>query len=88
MSAAQSLIRSWFERGVANNEQFMIVVCDTFDWDDYPVYCSEEDFASEYASVNGANMQRIMEVYDLSKDMYTQLGQTRSFNYPASFKPQ
>jgi hypothetical protein len=45
----------------------MIVVCDTFDHEDYPVYAfGPEDCWGKYRSHDGVNMQRIMEVYDLN----------------------
>lgn len=51
----------------------MIVVCDTYDYEDYPVYCSKEDFKEKFMSHNGVNMQRIMEVYDLEEPKEKQM---------------
>jgi len=45
----------------------LIVVCDQFDWEDYPVYVTAtEDVNEKRKLYNGANMQKIMEVYVLS----------------------
>lgn len=82
MAASKNGIRNWFERHAANGAEFMLVVCDTFDHDDYPVPCSAEEFADKYEAHDGKNMQRIMEVYDLSKDRETQLSEHRAFNLP------
>ena len=61
-------IAGWFEDGKARKAAYMIVVCDTFDHDDYPVYTNAGDeFWAKYDAVNCQNMQRIMEVYDLDK---------------------
>lgn len=61
-------IRSWFDRGVETGAKHMIVVCDSFDYEDYPVYVpTTEAFGEVFDQYNGKNMQRIMEVYDLSK---------------------
>jgi hypothetical protein len=60
----------------------MIVVCDTFDHDDYPVYTNAGDeFWKKHDAVNGQNMQRIMEVYDLNKP-WPQQSSGRVMNTP------
>jgi len=77
----KSDIRGWLESGKERNARYMIVVCDTFDYEDYPVYVlpgeSLEDRAREY---DGVNMQRIMEIYNLSMDWDEQLNTRRAFN--------
>lgn len=60
----------------------MLVVCDTFDYSDYPVYVMpNENVWTKSDENNGPNMTRLMEVYNLSKDMNAQLSERRSFNY-------
>jgi len=61
----------------------MIVVCDTFDYDDYPVYVAPGEDAREIVDkkYRGQNMQSMMEVYDLRKDRETQIDQDRVYNY-------
>ena len=60
----------------------MIVVCDTYDWEDYPVYVSRRENVREiYSDYNGKEMQRVMEVYSLKKDTESQLNEHRSFNF-------
>ena len=60
----------------------MIVVCDTYDWDDYPVYVMPtEDAQKKYSEYNGPNMQKVMEVYNLKKDIDKQVGQHRAFEF-------
>lgn len=59
----------------------MIVVCDTYDWEDYPVYVSPDQDVHKIAAGHNGNMQRVMEVYKLSMDMNAQLNQHRVFNY-------
>lgn len=75
-------ITDWFDRGVRNNHDYLIVVCDTFDHEDYPVYSSRENFWMEYNRHNGTNMQRIMEVYDLHGPRDEQLMEHRSMRIP------
>ena len=40
MAATKKEIRQWLEHGKAQNATHMIVVCDTYDWEDYPVFIS------------------------------------------------
>lgn len=82
MSTSRQMIREWFERGVAQGKTHMIVVCDTFDHDDYPVYvCPGESSHKVAEAYNGKDMQRLMEVYDLRKPMEAQLAERRAWNW-------
>ena len=75
-------ISKWFDRGVESGSTHMIVVCDTYDHSDYPIYIGTgEDFYQRFELYNGPNMQRIMEVYNLSMDHEQQLAATRVFNF-------
>jgi hypothetical protein len=76
-------IAVWFNSGVRHGATHLIVVCDTYDWSDYPVYVGpDEDFWERHDGHNGTNMQQVMEVYDLSMDMESQLAEHRAFHYP------
>ena len=78
-------IAAWFDRGVEQKKTHLIVVCDTFDHDDYPVYADgDEEAWKEYTSHNGPNMQRVMEVYDLRKPKAPQLAEHRAMHLPAA----
>lgn len=82
MTANMNEIRRWFEEGVAKGATHMIVVCDTFDHEDYPVFVKPgEDVREREKAYQWRNMQRVMEVYNLAIDMADQLGQRRAFNY-------
>ena len=76
-------IRGWLNGSLGNkpeNATHMIVVCDTFDWDDYPVYgCSPEEVWDKID--NPGEMQRVMEVYDFNAPLEPQLKVFRA-NYP------
>jgi hypothetical protein len=85
MAATKQDIRLWFDRGQSEAFEFMIVVCDNFDHEDYPVYCHCDNFVEKYTQHNGKNMQEIMEVYDLSMDREGQLNERRAFHYPKAF---
>lgn len=86
MALTPGTIKVWFESGQAMGKDYMIIVCDTFSYEDYPVYAhGNGDFLEKYSRYNGKNMQRIMEVYDLNMDMETQLDETRAFHGPEGF---
>jgi hypothetical protein len=78
-------IGSWFDAGVTKKSAFMIVVCDTFDHDDYPVYVESASDCLTKIKTPG-EMQRVMEVYDLTKDKDEQLSEQRAWNIPKDAK--
>ena len=77
------MIREWLTVNVPEGSTHMAVVCDTFDYEDYPVYVKKgEDARDKLAKYDkGENMQHLMEVYNLKMDIEKQLIQTRAFNY-------
>jgi hypothetical protein len=79
----KSEIAGWFDAGVERSATHLIVVCDTYDWEDYPVYAtSDADAVQKYNHHHGPNMQRVMEVYDLRMDRTSQLSERRAFHLP------
>lgn len=82
MATSKQDLRAWFDKGVAEGFTHMIVVCDTFDHMDFPVYVlPSEDVKVVEATYAKQAMSRIMEVYNLSMDREQQLAQDRAFNY-------
>lgn len=82
MSTSVATLTEWYDYGALMNATHMIVVCDTHDWEDYPVYITAEDNLQEQiAKHDGVNMQKIMEVYNFSMDRDEQLTPgTRVYN--------
>jgi len=75
-------IREWFNRAKENGATHMMVVCDSFDWEDYPVEVSaHEDVKGKYEEYSMKNMQQVMEVYNLSMDIESQFEEHRVFNF-------
>jgi hypothetical protein len=72
MGTTATEIGEWFDRGVGQGAAYMVVVCDTFDWDDYPVYCATRQEAQSKID-NPGSMQKVMEVYDLKASRAEQL---------------
>jgi hypothetical protein len=61
-------LKTWFDEGVKQKATHMIVVCDTFDYEDYPVYVTSKQDVHKVAKEHSENMQKVMEVYDLRKN--------------------
>ena len=78
----RSDIKKWFDRGVGMKATHLIVVCDTYSYEDFPVFVqSDENVQDKIANYsNPNNMLKVMEVYNLSKDRDTQLDEYRSYN--------
>lgn len=82
MATSRMMIKEWLESGIKEKATHMIVVCDTFDYDDYPVYVSADEDVREVSNrFTHENMQQVMEVYNLSMDIEKQLKEQRTFNY-------
>lgn len=78
MSATRDDLSSWFDRGKESNHRYMVIVCDTYDWDDYPVFCNDKEEAENRVK-NPGEMQKIMEVYDLNADKEVQMNMHRAY---------
>lgn len=86
MTTTVKEIREWLLQAKKEGATHMIVVCDTFDHDDYPVNVSrDEDVRKVHQKYDGVNMQRVMEVYNLRMDIEGQLGK-RVMNFDCPHK--
>lgn len=82
MATTKEDITEWLHRGQEKKATHMLVVCDTFSWEDYPIFVMPGQDARKIAEANnGPNMTKLMEVYKLSDDWQKQLNQRRCFNY-------
>lgn len=73
---SKSDIATWFEAGVKQGATHMVVVCDTFDYEDYPVYVTEKDKVRDVIAKHSeaaGNMQKVMECYDLRRSLGSQV---------------
>lgn len=84
MTTTRDDIRAWINRGKADGKAYMIVVCDTFDWDDFPIFVEAgADIKKAIDAERHKSMQKVMEVYDLNGDIDAQLEQRRVWSVPA-----
>lgn len=76
-------IYEWLKDAKKKKATHVLILCDSFDYEDYPVYVFKgqnvRDVIKEKCKAD--NMQRLMEVYNLSMDIEKQLKEHRSFNY-------
>lgn len=77
MTASRRNIEDWLDEGKAKGAARVIIACDTWDHDNYPVFVMPGESAAEKASGLG-NMQAVDEVYDLSRDISVQLMERRA----------
>ncbi len=80
-------IRAWLTRDTTfmgdkvADCSHMLVVCDTYDYDDYPVWVKRGEDVREVEAEHSKNMQRVMEVYSFNHDIEAQLNEHRAFHY-------
>ena len=80
MAATSDDIRQWLEYAKLKNCTHMMVVCDTFEWEDYSVEVYPEQKVADLVKQYSQNMQRVVEVYNLSLDLEEQLEETIAFH--------
>ena len=76
MATTQDDIRGWLMRGKRDGATHVIIATDTFGWTDYPVYVQpDEDVTTRLARVQGQDMIKVMEVYNLALPLEAQLAE-------------
>lgn len=77
-------ISRWFDKGKKKSATHMIIVCDTSDFKDYPVYVSPKENAqakvAEYHS-RAHPLQVVRMVFKLSIDKKSQLKAKHPYNF-------
>jgi len=83
MVATKKEIERWLQELYDNDHySHMMVVCDTFDWDDYPVYVKDcENIKVKESEYRGKSMQQVMEVYSKNHTKEEQMDERRAFHY-------
>jgi hypothetical protein len=83
MGTTRDDIRDWYREGLHQHATHLLVVTDTYDWEDYPVYAVDDaDCTRLVAEYQGWSMQRVTEVYDLRQPLDPQLNAHRSWSVP------
>lgn len=61
--ATRDDVNRWIRTANANGYEYIISVCDTFSYDDYPVYCKDKaELAIKKSKYDNVNMQKINEI--------------------------
>jgi sugar phosphate isomerase/epimerase len=69
MAASREDVDRWIRTAKKMGAKHIISVCDTFDWDDYPVYVMpDENLEERKKDYNGVDMQRINEIITINED--------------------
>lgn len=82
MGTTKEEIRGWLNTGKERGATHVVVVCDTFDHGDYPVYVMPDKNVSKVVASNNNPdaMTRVMEVYALHLDFDKQLNERRAYH--------
>lgn len=82
MATSKEEIRNWLESArEAGCYTHVIVACDTFNYEDYPVNVRRGEDPQQEAHKYMGNMQTVMEVYALHLDLEAQLAEHRAWHY-------
>ncbi len=78
MSALRNDISNWFNKGKKEGYAYLIIALDTYDYNNYPVFCKDKEEALKWKSeVAGKNMVSYDEIYNLNEDKYNQMDMSR-----------
>lgn len=81
MAATKADIEGWVRDAKKDGATHLIVVCDTYDWGDFPVkVMPDEDVNKAVAEHSGKNMEKVMEVYSMKLDIEKQLAEHRAYH--------
>lgn len=69
MTATREDVNRWIDTAKKKGCKYIISVCDTFEYDDYPDYCKDEnDLILRYDNFDGVNMQKVNEIIRINDD--------------------
>lgn len=75
-------IQNWCDHGINDGKKYMAVIFDSVEPEDYPVFFSNiEDLRDrvERIALSPGSMLRVMETYDLQKDISEQISAPRAW---------
>jgi predicted transcriptional regulator len=81
MAATKERIQRWFKEGQSKDAHHMLVITDTYEYEDYPMYVMKnEDTRKKIKEIRENETQVVQEIYDLSLDMNVQLEEKRAYH--------
>lgn len=72
MAANRKDVDRWISYAKENKIKYIISVCDTFDWDDYPVYCETIEKLKVEIPSHQRGMQKINEIIMVDGEKVTE----------------
>jgi len=80
--ASKEDIHEWLKEGKKKGMTHVIIVCDDFQWEDYPIYIMPGQDVKEIEKKHGVEqMERVMEIYNLSLPLEPQIEEERAWHY-------
>ena len=73
-------IPGWLDEAKRTGCTHMLVVVDTFDWEDYPVYVKKGENLNTAIEEHSINMQQVMECFALHLNIEEQLKERRAYH--------
>jgi hypothetical protein len=77
MGETHEMIQQWCREKFKAGSTFMLLVCDTYEYEQYPCGVNASDFWDQYRHHDGHNMQRIEGVFALTATGGTPIGRDR-----------
>ncbi len=69
MAATRDDVNRWIDTAKSKGCKFIISVCDTFDWDDFPVYIKDlNELILRVDNYDGVDMKKINEIIRINDD--------------------
>lgn len=69
MAATRDDVNRWINTAKSKGCKFIISVCDTFDWDDFPVYIKDlNELILRVDNYDGVDMKKINEIIRINDD--------------------
>ena len=84
VTASYVQIEAWLAEGVKLGARWVLIGCDDFNNDDFPVYVAPTDDPHERWIEITDNGDRVHEGYDLELDLTAQLAERRAWHLPAA----
>ena len=81
MTSKDDIMR-WFIEHKKKGYKYMVIMVDTFDYEDYPVGYATDEECLKAIDEPQKDMQKVMEVYNLEEDMFEQMSFRRCYNPP------
>jgi len=74
-------LEEWYNEGKAENYDYMLIVCDTWDYGLYPIYCNYDNWDKNRCKYE-KDMQTVKESYSLTISLEDQITPRRVWNTP------